>query len=56
MGKLDELRMELVEVRQAIDMAETVLEVKEDANIRKQLEELRKQEAILRGRIMEWSV
>ncbi|EYE88167.1 hypothetical protein Q428_09415 [Fervidicella metallireducens AeB] len=56
MEKLDDLRMELVEVRQAIDLAETVLEVKEDAKIRQQLEELRKQEAILRSRIMEWSV
>lgn len=48
--------MELVQVREAIDMAETVLEVKEDANIRQQLVELKKQEAILRARIMEWSV
>jgi len=49
MEKLDELR-------QAIDMAETVLEFKEDEKIRQQLNDLRKQEAMLRGRIMEWSV
>lgn len=54
--KVDDLRMELVQVREAIDMAETVLEMKEDENIRQQLVDLRKQEYILRARIMEWSV
>lgn len=54
--KLDEIRMELVQVREAIDIAETVLEYREDANIRQQLANLKKQESILRARIMEWSV
>lgn len=56
MNNLDSLRMELIEVREAIDMAETVLEVKEDAGIRKQLNRLKAQEAILSARILEWSV
>ncbi|WP_179632110.1 hypothetical protein [Clostridium peptidivorans] len=54
--KVDDLRMELVEVREAIDMAEAVLEYQEDANIRQQLHNLKQQEAVLRARIMEWSV
>ena len=37
MTKLDDLRMELIQVREAIDMTETVLEMKEDAHIRQQL-------------------
>jgi len=56
MEKLDDLRMELVQIREAIDMAETVLELHEDDNIRQQLVELKKQEIIIRSRIMEWSV
>lgn len=52
MTNLNDLRSELVEVREAIDMAETVLEIKEDSNISKQLVDLRKQEAVLRARIM----
>lgn len=56
MEKLDDLKMELIEIREAIDMAETVLEIKEDSNIRQQLVELKKKESALRARIMEWSV
>lgn len=54
MIKLDDVRMELVQVREAIDMAETVLEVKEDLHIRTQLVQLKKEEAMLVARLQEW--
>lgn len=52
---LDDLKMELIQVREAIDMAETALEKRESEELRKQLESLREEEAVLRARIMEWS-
>jgi hypothetical protein len=56
MTSLDDLRMELIQVREAIDMAEMALEKRESENLRQQLAGLKKQEAVLRARIMEWSV
>lgn len=51
MKKLDDLTIELIQVREAIDMAETVLEMKKDADIDQQLEKLRKEEAVLRAKL-----
>lgn len=56
MNNLDDLRMELVQVREAIDMAEMVLEMREESNIRQQWVILKQQEAVLSSRITEWRV